>query len=95
MKDLVKTEFFSLQIEHTQEITNQQIQCAYGKFIAHIDILSQENDLISIVRKLNITHAELVFLSAPIQHEQKKMYINFATLTKLCLMLIPSYHLPN
>lgn len=71
MDDLIKTEFFSLLVEYSQEITKEQMQCAYGKFIAHIDTFSQVgNDYTTIIRKLNITRAELVFLSAQIQHEQ-------------------------
>jgi hypothetical protein len=70
MKDIFKTEFFVLMNESSQEITNQEMHNAYGKFIAHIDTISQENDFTSIIRKLNITRAELVFLSTQIQHEQ-------------------------
>lgn len=33
MNDLVKTELFGLLIENSQEITNEQMQRAYGKFI--------------------------------------------------------------
>lgn len=64
MNDLIKTEFFVLMNECSQEITNEEMQRAYGKFITHIDSISQiENDLTSIIRKLNITRIELVFLA--------------------------------
>lgn len=72
MNDLVKTELFGLLIENSQEITNEQMQRAYGKFIEHLNAFSQDNDLTSIIRKLNFTRAELVFLSTQIQHEQGK-----------------------
>jgi hypothetical protein len=73
MNDLIRTELFSLLVEDSQEITNEEMQCAYGKFIAHVDTISQVgNDLTRVIRKLNITRAELVFLSAQIQHEQEK-----------------------
>ncbi len=72
MNDLIKSEFIILMNENSQEITNEQMQSAYGKFIAHIDAFSQENDLASIIRKLNFTRAELIFLSTQIQHEQGK-----------------------
>lgn len=73
MNDLIETEFFGLINEDSQEITNEQMQRAYEKLIAHINIISQiENDLTGIIRKLNITRAELVFLSAQIQNEQGK-----------------------
>ncbi|MDR1555478.1 MAG: hypothetical protein LBS88_00410 [Tannerellaceae bacterium] len=65
--EIFKTEFFVLMNEDSREIINQEIQNAYGKFIAHIDTISQVgNDYTSIIRKLNITRAELVFLSAQI-----------------------------
>ena len=73
MNDLIKTEFFSLVTEKSQEVTNEQMQRAYGKFIAHIDTLSQvRNDYTSIIRKLNITRIELVSLLKQNQYEQGK-----------------------
>lgn len=60
MNDLIKTEFFVMLNENLQKITNEQMQRAYGKFITHIDTISQvENDLIGIIRKLNIARIEL------------------------------------
>ena len=41
MNDLIKTEFFVLMNECSQEITNEEMQRAYGKFIIHIDSISQ------------------------------------------------------
>lgn len=71
MIDLLQTEFFGLVTENSQEVKNEDIQSAYGKFIVHIDTISQVgNDLIGIIRKLNITRIELLFLSTEIQYEQ-------------------------
>lgn len=71
MNDLIKTKFFGLLIEPSQQVTNEQMSNAYGKFIVHIDTISQVgNDLIGIIRKLNITRIELLFLSTQIQYEQ-------------------------
>lgn len=70
MNDLLKTEFFGLITKNSQEITTQEIQNAYGMLIAHIDAISQEDNLKNVIRKLNFTRAELVFLSTQIQHEQ-------------------------
>lgn len=73
MDDLMKTEFFDLMNEGSQEITNEQMHNAYGKFIAHIDTISQVgNDLANIIRKLNITRIELVFLASQFRYEQGK-----------------------
>lgn len=73
MNDFIKTEFFALMNENSQEITNEQMHNAYGKFIAHIDTISQVgNDLTSIIRKLTITRIELVFLLKQNQYEQEK-----------------------
>lgn len=72
MNDLIKTDFFSLVTENSHEITNKEMSNAYGKFIVHINTISKDNDITSIIRKLNITRAELVFLSAQIQYEQEK-----------------------
>ncbi|WP_303895347.1 hypothetical protein [Dysgonomonas mossii] len=71
MNDFVKTEFLGLVTETSQQVTNEQMSNAYGKFIVHIDTISQiGNDLIGIIRKLNITRIELLFLSTQIQYEQ-------------------------
>jgi translation initiation factor 1 (eIF-1/SUI1) len=73
MNDLIKTEFFVLMNEKLQEITNEEMQRAYGKFITLIDTISQVgNDLTGIIRKLNITRIELLFLSTQNQYEQGK-----------------------
>lgn len=73
MNDLIKTEFFILMNESSQEITNEQMFNAYGKFIAHINAISpNENDFTSIIRKLNITRIELAFLASQFRYEQGK-----------------------
>lgn len=73
MNDLIKTEFFSLVTEISNEITNEQMQRAYGKFIVHIDTISQVgNDLTGIIRKLNLTRIELLSLLKQNQYEQEK-----------------------
>nr|WP_234998044.1 hypothetical protein [Parabacteroides sp. Marseille-P3160] len=72
MNDLFKTEFFDLMNENS-EITNEQMQHVYEKFITHIDSISNVgNNLTSIIRKLNIARIELVFLLKQNQYEQGK-----------------------
>lgn len=71
--DLIKTEFFGLMNENSQKITNEQMQHAFEKFIAHVDTISNVgNDLTNIIRKLTITRIELVSLLKLIQYEQGK-----------------------
>jgi hypothetical protein len=73
MNDLIKTEFFSLIAGNSQEVTNEEIQNAYEKFIAYIDTLSQVGNVFTtIIRKLNITRIELVSLLKQNQYEQGK-----------------------
>lgn len=73
MENFIKTEFFVLMNECSQEITNEQMFNAYGKLIVHINAISQVgNDLTGIIRKLNITRIELVFLLKQFQYEQGK-----------------------
>jgi len=48
------------------------MQRAYGKFIAHIDTISQVENDIGIIRKLNIARIELSSLLKQSQDEQGK-----------------------
>lgn len=71
MNNFLESKLFRILSETSQEATNQEIQHAYGEFIAHTDTASQVgNDLTGIIRKLNITRIELLFLSQQIQYEQ-------------------------
>lgn len=80
MNEPFKTKFFVLMNENSQEITNEEMQCAYGKFITHIDTINQVgNDFTSIIRRLNIARIELASLLKQIQYEKgEKMCLNFA-----------------
>ena len=53
MNDLMKTEFFSLMIESSQGITNEQIQDAYVDFVKHVGMVNSENDYEKIYRNLS------------------------------------------
>jgi hypothetical protein len=73
MKKLFDTSLFGLLAENSKKVSTQEIKNAYEDFIAHIDTVSQaDNDLTSIIRKLNITRAELVFLETVLRYEQGK-----------------------
>lgn len=45
--EILKTEFFVLMNECSQEITNQEMHNAYGKFIEHINGFSKQDAFIS------------------------------------------------
>lgn len=73
MNELLKERFFSLLSESSQEISNEEIQNAYGCFTERIKIISQsENSLSETFRKLNNTRIELVFMESLYQYEQGK-----------------------
>lgn len=83
MNDLVKTEFFILMNENSQEITNEQMQRAYGKFITHVATISNVGtDLTKIIRKLNITRTELVFHQHKFNTSREKNVLKLAYLQK-------------
>ena len=73
MNDLLEERLFSLLAENSQEVTNEQMQNAYGCFMKQVKIVSQsENDCSETFRKLNITRIELVFMESLNQYEQEK-----------------------
>lgn len=72
MNELFRERLFSLLSEPSQ-VTNEEMQHAYEKFIANVDTISDVgNDLTNIIRKLTITRIELVSLLKLIQYEQGK-----------------------
>lgn len=71
MNDLLKTRLFSLLSESSQEVTNQEMENAYGCFMEQLRTVSQsEQDYSEIFRMLNITRVELVFLKSLYRHGQ-------------------------
>lgn len=73
MNDLTETELFVLINKSSQKITNEEMQCAYGKFIEHIDIINQvEGNLINAIKKLNLSRIEFISLQLHPQYEQGK-----------------------
>jgi TnpA family transposase len=73
MNDLLETRLFTLLGDALQEVTNQEIQNAYGNFMEQVRTVSQsENNHSEIFRTLNITCVELVFLKSLYQHGQGK-----------------------
>jgi hypothetical protein len=73
MNGLLKTELFILLSDTSQEVTNVEMQSAYGNFIEHVKAVSLENDYTKIHRDLNITRIELSTLESILhQYEQGK-----------------------
>lgn len=61
MNELLKTKLLSLLSEPSQQVTNEEMQSAYGNFTEQIGFVSQsELDYSRIFRMLNITRVELV-----------------------------------
>ncbi len=73
MNDLIKTELFGLVTESSQEVTNQEMQNAYGQFVKQVENLNQsETDYSTIFRLLNLTRIEFKTLHTQILYEQGK-----------------------
>lgn len=70
MNDLLETKMFGLLSEPSQ-VTNEEIQNAYGNFMKQVETVSQsEKDYLKVIRMLNITRVELVFIETLYRHEQ-------------------------
>lgn len=59
MNDLLQMRIFGLLNETSQEITNEEMQNAYGEFVEQIRTMSNGNDYPSIYRILTVTRKEL------------------------------------
>lgn len=67
MNDLLQTRIFGLLNETSQEITNEEMQNAYGEFIHQVRTMSNENDYSTIYRILVATRIEIASLeTAPL-----------------------------
>ncbi len=71
MNELLKGRFFSLLSESSQEVTNEEMQNAYGCFMKGVETVSQSAKGYSeIYRMLNITRIELVGIESLHRYEQ-------------------------
>lgn len=68
MYDLLETKFFSLLADTSQEVTNEEMQNAYGKFIEQIRMVSNGNDYSTTYRILVATRIEIA------SHETAPLY---------------------
>ena len=62
MNDLLQTRIFGLLNETSQEISNEEMQNAYGEFIHQVRTMSNENDYSTIYRILVATRIEIASL---------------------------------
>lgn len=73
MYDLLETKFFSLLADTSQEVTNEEMQNAYGKFIEQIRMVSNGNDYSTTYRILVATRIEIAsFETAPLYGQGEK-----------------------
>ncbi len=69
MNELFKTKLFCLLSESSQ-VTNEEMQSAYGNFIQHVKAVSSKNDYATIYRSLSNTRIELSALEPLNRYEQ-------------------------
>lgn len=73
MNDLMKTRIFGLLSETSQEVTNEEMQNAYGEFLEHIENVSNGTDYSVIYRTLAATRIEIASLeTSPLYRQGKK-----------------------
>ena len=93
MNELLKMKFFELLSKTSQEVTNTEMQDAYGEFVKHIVAISNSEDYSYIFRMLNLTRIEIVPLKELYQCGQGgKMRLKFSMSTKRYRQLMPSYN---
>ncbi len=72
MNDVLRTEFFRLLAGCSQEVTNKEMQKAYGDLVKHIEAVSISNDMPTVFRILNHTRIEIAALETLYRYEQEK-----------------------
>lgn len=73
MNYLLQTRIFRLLSDTSQEVTNEEMQEAYGEFIEQIRTVSNENDYSTTYRILVATRIEIASLeTAPLYGQGEK-----------------------
>lgn len=73
MNDLLQTRLFRLLSGTSQEVTNEEMQNAYGEFVEKIRAVSNENDYSTTYRILVATRIEIASLeTAPLYGQGEK-----------------------
>lgn len=79
MNDLLKTRFFILLADTSQEVINTAIKDAYEEFIKQMVAISNSKDYSNIFRMLNLTRIEIAPLKELYQCEQGKKCVKIST----------------
>ena len=74
MNDLLKTRLSDLLFETSQEVTNNEMQEAYGEFVEQIRTISNGNDYSTTYRILAATRIEIALLETIPLYGQGKKY---------------------
>ena len=73
MNDLLQTRIFRLLSETSQEVTNQEMQNAYGEFVEQIRIVGDGDDYSTTYRIVVATRIEIASLeTAPLYGQGEK-----------------------
>lgn len=73
MNDLLQTRLFRLLSGTSQEVTNEEMQNAYGEFVEQVRTVSNENDYSTTYRILVATRIEIASLeTAPLYGQGEK-----------------------
>ena len=70
MNDLLRTRFFILLADTSQEVINTEMQDAYEDFVKQIVTISHSEDYAHIFRMLNLTRIEITPLKGLYQDGQ-------------------------
>lgn len=67
MNDLLRTRFFILLVDTSQEVINTEMQDAYEDFVKQIVTISHSEDYTHVFRMLNLTRIEIAPLKGCIR----------------------------
>lgn len=70
MNDLLRTRFFILLADTSQEVINTEMKDAYEEFVKHIVTISNSEDYAHVFRMLNLTRIEIAPLKGLYQYGQ-------------------------
>ena len=82
MNDLIKMRIFGLLFETSQQVTNQEMNEAYGEFLEHIEGVSSGTDYANIHRTLNATRIEIASLAPATLYGQWEKCLEKSVSTK-------------
>lgn len=72
MKKITSTRLIKL-LSGPSQVTNEEMEKAYGNFLKQVEIISQsEKNYSEVFRLLNNTRVELVFIESLNRYEQEK-----------------------